>query len=309
MPNAKRVRRNELYATSDAGSASPAPDHTDNDGDEHAAADLFKQRMSGLLDLDIQEISDAPAANSPDASTAKANDDEAGFEFNLFAPAPASQAISSTAVVSSITTTDEAPTHNKARLRIRLTPPPGYDAAGYPTDYKYKKQQRPLAYYLTSASDASTTEARRREYALAARDGAAIHTGAATPWPDGRMLDARRPWRVSVWLPSAGPAGATAQDYKLASEALVGAKKRTRVGKKTRIKRRLVAAKAAQRAADRQRRQVEEAAREAEKEEHLRRKKSELNRKKQIRKREKERERRAAAGLAGEDSGEHGGSE
>lgn len=226
--------------------------------------------------LPIASSSGSTRATSPTIPTApdadNAADDEA-YAFHLFRPTT-----QSTANVP--TEPGKAPaqsTPRPAAPMIRLTTPP---SAGTST-----ARPRPQSHYI----HAPTLSARAR-YEITALSGSHVRELAAQPCPGLRYA-----WRVITVRPGqdallhvheAGETHSSNGPDQTKS-------KRTRVGKKTRLKRRLLTRQAEEKRKEKMMEKVKAKVREREREAHLKDKKAKENRRKQVKKREKGREKRA----------------
>ncbi|KAK3327268.1 hypothetical protein B0T19DRAFT_421240 [Cercophora scortea] len=262
LPDAKRVRREDLYDTDSVRDSSP---------DEHEAENKARlnARLSALLSLKLDAPSMPIAAADGDDHAATADEradeepDEAPeFEFRLFSTSSASQKV----VL--------APLEDK-HVQAEIV------------------SQRPLSYYIRG--DLTPQERERFRYAaVSGRD--------VMQWANQRAWGLEVPWRVTkITLSSSSSrqvgdktrennkkttaTGLPAQD----PSAKAGAKKRP--GKKRRIALR-VKEKAEKEAA------AALAMKRMTKEEHLKEKKKRLNREKKLKRRKKEKEKKLGGGSA-----------
>lgn len=275
VPNAKRVRRDELYGSSSDGGDDQS-EHGVEDAEERAR---LNERLSSMLGLDLSAPEPAPEpGQGPDAAEAHEHDEGTGqvegnheeeFEFRLFSTAPGAAS---------------------APAKVVLSASDDEDAAR--GDGAFVQPVRPERYYLAGEATPEQQE-RYRWAAVTAEDVAA---GASK-----RAWGLERPWRVvKISLSSRKSPSRTSgliAGAKTASEdAAEDGPKRKRPGKKRRIAVRIKAR------AEKEKREAEKARREAEekqkisKEEHLLEKKKRLNREKKLKRRAKEKEKKLAAG-------------
>lgn len=248
------MRREDLYASR---SASPATSHEDGGEDTQ---DSLRERLNRTLGVSYDEANTPPAdadATAPSApphreEPTEPQPDDGGISFRLFAPNRKPDG-------------DVDPPEQK----IRLSPARG--AAFAP-------QTRPPSFYFA----APPTPAALSRYATVATTPDDLLARASIPWPASAAFARRFPQRILHYTSHPG-------SLQLLSADATETRKRTRVGKTTRIKRRKAAARLRKKAEEQQRRDAEERARAEEKEAHVRAKKREVNRKKQLRKREKKR--------------------
>lgn len=279
VPNAKRVRRDELYGSSSDGGDDQS-EHGVEDAEERAR---LNERLSSMLGLDLSAPEPAPVVPGPgpDAADAHGHDEgstagdqvggnhEEEFEFRLFSTAPGAAS---------------------APAKVVLSASDDEDAAR--GDGAFVQPVRPGSYYLAGEATPEQQE-RYRWAAVTAEDVAA---GASK-----RAWGLERPWRVvkislSSRKPPSRTAGLIAGAKTISEDAAEDGVKQKRPGKKRRIAVRIKAR------AEKEKREAERARREAEekhkisKEEHLLEKKKRLNREKKLKRRAKEKEKKLAAG-------------
>ncbi|KUI56731.1 hypothetical protein VP1G_04133 [Cytospora mali] len=263
IPNAKRVRRDELYdSSSDAGSNSQ-----DDAGDVELRARL-NERLSNLLGLDLSAPEPATGHRADpdhaqvhgDAEDHEGNHEEE-FEFRLFS------------------TTSK----NAAPAKVVLT---ASDDEGEQGEGAFLLPTRPITYYM-----AEPTPEQREAYRDVAVTGEDIIAGAGK-----RAWGLERPWRVvKITVSSDRPSkGASSAVNAKVADDLKGDEvaKRKRPGKKRRIAMRIKSK--AEKAQEEQK---------MTKEEHLKEKKKRLNREKKLKRRAKEKQQRLAAKANGEGGG------
>ncbi|AEO62659.1 8219fa1a-9cb8-4db2-8826-d286493f0173 [Thermothielavioides terrestris] len=285
LPDAKRVRRDELYESSSDRHSSPERD----DAEDAELRAKLNARLSGLLSVDLGPPGPAPAttnigSQSPDGANQAGVDSEPKaaakpeFEFRLFSTSAPSQ-------------------------KVVLVPDD--------EEFKYDGpaiSQRPLSHYIRG----ELTPREREQFRFAA-----VTAHDVRAWAQQRAWGLEVPWRVTKLTVTAvggkgatGPAAAApaAADGLLRQQSIEGSqgmektktKKKTRPGKKSRIvlRKRKKAKEEAAAALEKQR---------MSKEEHLREKKKRLNREKKLKRRRKEKEKKLAAkGAAGEGDGARG---
>lgn len=229
-------------------------------------------------------------------------EEEALFAFKLFSSAPAATSIggahdtplaTSEGRITSVEDSERAsqlqppePTQDISGVQyIRLSPPPTSSSTGLHAK-TYPIPTRPLSYYITDPSSSS----KLAEYASAALTGDFIlNTLSKQPWP-GMLY----PWRITHISSSALPTTTriTSTHNTIHTTLPETKRKRTRLGKKSRIKIRI-------RHELKKRKQEEKNKEEEAREAHLREKKTRVNRLKQLKKREKG---RVIKGVGGEGS-------
>ncbi|KAH8765055.1 hypothetical protein F5883DRAFT_645635 [Diaporthe sp. PMI_573] len=271
IPNAKRVRRDELY-----GSSSDGDDPEEQGAEDAEERARLNERLSSLLGLDLSASAPAPAPEQgPDAADPRehegAEDQEGNhdeeFEFRLFS----------------------GPAGTSAPAKVVLDASDDEDARK--GDGAFVKPSRPQSYYLAEEA----TPGQRERYWSAAVTAEDIAAGARK-----RAWGLERPWRVvKISLSSRKPRSRTAgpgDGATTGSEDGEDGPKRKRPGKKRRIAVRIKArTEKERREADKARREAEEKQR-LSKEEHLLEKKKRLNREKKLKRRAKEKEKKLAAG-------------
>ncbi|PWY83752.1 hypothetical protein BO94DRAFT_557605 [Aspergillus sclerotioniger CBS 115572] len=187
LPNAKRVRRDELLSrTSTSPSPSPPPE---------SSLSNAQQRLSELLNIDsLLAPTTYPDPSSQQDNTENPEDEEQEFEFRLFsAPVP-----TNTKKEDTKSATNDA-SAQKLRIRVR-SPTPG--ATG-PEDGRFVKPFRGWDYYFSAPGLMSGTSggelgeeeerlrAKRREFESVAVSGAQMVGFAGVSWPGCHL-----PWRV-----------------------------------------------------------------------------------------------------------------
>ncbi|KAF7595067.1 hypothetical protein BBP40_007270 [Aspergillus hancockii] len=191
LPNAKRVRRDEILSPSSSRSSSPQPEDTLTSGYE---------RLGALLNLDslIQPEQQPGQADSQGVDKAQEQEEaeEQEFEFRLFS-APARDTTVHTQAKSAPKAGDEKNEGaGTQKLRIRLrSPTPG---AGDLSDGQLVKSFRGWDYYFTapgllsgSKEDDPQLAARRKRFEEVAVSGQQLGEWAKVPWPGCHL-----PWRV-----------------------------------------------------------------------------------------------------------------
>ncbi|KAE8389244.1 hypothetical protein BDV23DRAFT_100186 [Aspergillus alliaceus] len=191
LPNAKRVRRNELLSPSSSRSPSPQPEETFTSGYE---------RLGELLDLDSllqpEQPSEQTDTQGPNAENIKEEEEEEQeFEFRLFS-APVRNATAQDDATGE-KKKDEGATTGTQKLRIRLrSPTPG---AGGLHDGRFVNPFRGWDYYFSapgllsgSKEDDPKVALRRKQFEEVAVSGQQMGEWAKVPWPGCDL-----PWRVT----------------------------------------------------------------------------------------------------------------
>ncbi|KAI3324936.1 hypothetical protein HD806DRAFT_491437 [Xylariaceae sp. AK1471] len=273
LPEAKRVRRKDLFDSDPASSSSDEEAEGGHDSQaESALRAKLNAQLSGLFDFNFtvepeaqrqqtdqsqsQSQSQAPDATDKVQKEGEHPEEEA-FAFRLFR--------------------DEAPTHT-------VVLPHDDDPAAL-GEGGFVVPSRPLSYYVSSAP----SPAQASEYRSVAVSAEYLFADAKT-----RRWGLEKPWRVihiSVSPSNKSISGSTQEGHSAGQE-----KKRKRPGKKHRIVLR-VREKAA--------REREEAMKKlaVEKEQHLQDKKKRLNRDRKLKRRQKEREKKGQAQATNPDGG------
>ncbi|KAJ9354385.1 hypothetical protein DTO027B9_4728 [Paecilomyces variotii] len=288
LPDAKRVRRDELSSPSSSAPSSPAL--STNDANE---------RLGKLLQFEIPPLdvnsTEAPdqAANNPDPVDAPASEEaEQEFEFRLFSSAPAKQKTDGAVPAgTSADTTGDGNAERTQKLRIRIrSPTPGDVSVG---EGRFVVPFRGWEYYFTTPTllggygkeDIARIEeraaAKRAEFESIAVSQTQLFEWAKQPWPGCHL-----PWRVirldraktKLPRPSADPTVIQLVNPSIKASP----KSRKKPGKKRRLVLRKRAAAA-------------EAAKLTEAE-----KRNKRNREKKIKRRQKAREQKAALAGAGD---------
>ncbi|KAL2870320.1 DUF2011 domain-containing protein [Aspergillus lucknowensis] len=291
LPNAKRVRRNELLSRTSSPSPSPPP--------ESAYPDA-QARLSALLNLDLgpAPLQEHTTAQEIPQKGSKDEDEEQEFEFRLFsapAPAPALAARVSGGEVQRTGTDTATGDFGTQKLRIRLRSPT--PTTGGSREGRFVNPFRGWSYYFTTpglfsgenkkSSDDEDAEvlAKRKQFADVAVTGEDIMGSSSVPWPGCHL-----PWRVirlkreHTKLPLGEKSmSSTATTYVTESAERISLS-RKKPGKKRRIQLRKRAV-------------IAERAKETEAE-----KRNRKNREKKIKRRQKAREQKAATATAGHES-------
>ncbi|OQE47567.1 hypothetical protein PENCOP_c001G07786 [Penicillium coprophilum] len=194
LPDAKRVRRDEMRSPASSRSPSPAPDDT-------AAQDAYA-RLGKLLNLD--QLDSTQETTSEDNQPVENEDEEQEFEFRLFsAPAKSTEdTTKQSGKAPDEKNTEEKPAAITQKLRIRLhspTPGPGAGAEG-----RFVKASRGWDYYFstpslqgtrsgeTTAEDESRIAEKKKQFEDMAVSGQHVSTWAnSLVWPGCHL-----PWRV-----------------------------------------------------------------------------------------------------------------
>ncbi|POS79512.1 hypothetical protein DHEL01_v202095 [Diaporthe helianthi] len=272
IPNAKRVRRDELY-----GSSSDGGDQDEQGLEDAEERARLNERLSSLLGLDFSTPAPAPAPEQgPDAAEDGAREgaaDQEGnhdeeFEFRLFS----------------------GPAGTSAPAKVVLDASDDEDAPK--GDGAFVHPDRPHSYYLAEEA----TPDQRQGFCYAAVTAEDIAAGARK-----RAWGLERPWRVvKISLTSKKSGSGTAESEAGATATsevdTEDGPKRKRPGKKRRIAARIKArAEKGKKEAVKARREAAEKQR-ISKEEHLLEKKKRLNREKKLKRRAKEKQKKLAAG-------------
>ncbi|OOF98808.1 hypothetical protein ASPCADRAFT_403131 [Aspergillus carbonarius ITEM 5010] len=288
LPNAKRVRRDELLSRT---SASPSPSPPPESSLSNA-----QQRLSELLNLDSLLAPTYPDASPQPDHTGTPEDEEQEFEFRLFsAPAP-----TTTNKEDTKTATNDANSISAQKLRIRVrSPTPG--ATG-PEDGRFVKPFRGWEYYFSAPGLMSGTMgggdgglleeeekrlmAKRREFESVAVSGAQMVGFAGVSWPGCHL-----PWRV-VTLKTQQKGKKASGDVKEATTCVRDPVERAPTSLKKPGKKRRIQLRKKVTAAEAKKKKEEEAKLlEAEK-------RNRKNRERKIKRRQKAREQKAAAAAA-----------
>ncbi|KUM65897.1 hypothetical protein ACN42_g1212 [Penicillium freii] len=193
LPNAKRVRRDEMRSPASSRSPSPAPD-------DAAAQDAYA-RLGKLLNLDqLDTAQDTTSQDNGPSQAAEDEDDEQEFEFRLFsAPAKSTEDTKPSGPDTDGKNTEAATTQ---KLRIRLhSPTPG---SGAGTEGRFVKASRGWDYYFSTpslqgtrsgepiAEDESRIAEKKKQFEDMAVSGQHMLTWAKSlVWPGCHL-----PWRV-----------------------------------------------------------------------------------------------------------------
>ncbi|OQD73832.1 hypothetical protein PENDEC_c013G02456 [Penicillium decumbens] len=196
LPNAKRVRRDEVQ--SPASSRSPSP------VDESAIQDAHA-RLGKLLNLDalIGAGSTSQGTKEPQQPSGTAEDEEQEFEFRLFsAPAKTKDTTAKPEAEETFTKNKNAESEKRnggtQKLRIRLRSP---SPSTNPADGRFVKAFRGWRYYFSTPSlfglqnteGVEEQDQRRRQFEDIAVSGEHMTTWAKSqPWPGCHL-----PWRIS----------------------------------------------------------------------------------------------------------------
>ncbi|ROW06022.1 hypothetical protein VMCG_04639 [Cytospora schulzeri] len=261
IPNAKRVRRDELYDSS-----SDAESNSHNGTEDAELRARFNEQLSNLLGLELSapEPASGHKADPDDAQRHDVTEEheekhEEEFEFRLFSTS------SKTA----------------APARVVLS---NSDDEGEQGEGAFVVPTRPVIYYMAG----EPTPEQREGYEHAAVTGEDIVAGAGK-----RAWGLERPWRVvkitmSTGKSANGPSNIVKSTSAAKEQGDEGAK-RKRPGKKRRIAMRIKSK--AEKAQEDQK---------MSKEEHLKEKKKRLNREKKLKRKAKEKQQRLAAKANGE---------
>ncbi|KAJ5125681.1 Protein of unknown function DUF2011 [Penicillium atrosanguineum] len=194
LPNAKRVRRDEVQ--SPASSRSPSP------VDESAIQDA-QARLGQLLNLDalLGTTITPQETKEPHQPAAAAEDEEQEFEFRLFSAPAKAKDTTTKAETEDKFTTDKGTEGNiqtggTQKLRIRLRSP----SPANPSEGRFVKAFRGWQYYFSAPSlyglkdiEEENEVERRRQFEEMAVSGEHITTWAKSqPWPGCHL-----PWRVT----------------------------------------------------------------------------------------------------------------
>ncbi|KAJ5549997.1 hypothetical protein N7535_002061 [Penicillium sp. DV-2018c] len=193
LPDAKRVRRDDIHSPISSRSPSPAPD-------DAAAQDAYA-RLGKLLNLDQLNDAQEPAiSDSAAAHPADDEDEEQEFEFRLFS-APAKPSGESTKQSDNDDNRNGQPAATTQKLRIRLhSPAPGSgDGEG-----RFVKTSRGWDYYfstpslqgtsrgeLTAEEESHITEKKKQFGAVAVSGEQMLTWARSLVWPGCHL-----PWRV-----------------------------------------------------------------------------------------------------------------
>ncbi|KAJ5515501.1 hypothetical protein N7527_007061 [Penicillium freii] len=193
LPNAKRVRRDEMRSPASSRSPSPAPD-------DAAAQDAYA-RLGKLLNLDqLDTAQDTTSQDNGPSQAAEDEDDEQEFEFRLFsAPAKSTEDTKPSGQDTDGKNTEAATTQ---KLRIRLhSPTPG---SGAGTEGRFVKASRGWDYYFSTpslqgtrsgeptAEDENRIAEKKKQFEDMAVSGQHMLTWAKSlVWPGCHL-----PWRV-----------------------------------------------------------------------------------------------------------------
>ncbi|KAJ5773082.1 hypothetical protein N7457_007978 [Penicillium paradoxum] len=195
LPNAKRIRRDEIHSPTSSRTPSPAPDD--------AAAQAAYARLGKLLNLDQLDTAPEPTSQDNDPS-AENEDEEQEFEFRLFsAPAKSTeQAKEKSENDTNANDAESKPAAATQKLRIRLhSPTPG---SGDSTEGRFVKASRGWDYYFSTpslqgtsrgeptAEESSQIAEKKKQFEDMAVSGQHMMTWAQSlVWPGCHL-----PWRV-----------------------------------------------------------------------------------------------------------------
>ncbi|KGO72466.1 Protein of unknown function DUF2011 [Penicillium italicum] len=142
LPNAKRVRRDEMRSPASSRSPSPAPD-------DAAAQDAYA-RLGKLLNLDqLDAAQETTSQDNGPSQPAEDEDEEQEFEFRLFsAPTKSAEETSKQPGTDADEKSTEVPTTQKLRIRLH-SPTPG---SGAGTEGRFVKASRGWDYYFSTPS-------------------------------------------------------------------------------------------------------------------------------------------------------------
>ncbi|CEL05074.1 hypothetical protein ASPCAL06195 [Aspergillus calidoustus] len=188
LPDAKRIRRDDILSRDSSSSPSPPPDDT--------AYPDAQARLGALLNLDFTptEPQESVPGTTQEDSKEQDDDEEQEFEFRLFsAPAPA-ESSSKEAPNGAAGTTESGA--QKLRIRLRSpTPTTGTGGEG-----RFVKPFRGWSYYFTApgllsgekgAGEDERIAAKRRQFEDVAVSGEEMRRLAGVPWPGCDLS-----WRV-----------------------------------------------------------------------------------------------------------------
>ncbi|KAB8219411.1 hypothetical protein BDV33DRAFT_109558 [Aspergillus novoparasiticus] len=283
LPNAKRVRRNEILSPSSSRSPSPQPEDTLASGYE---------RLGALLNLDslIQPEQQPEQTDTQATNVQEEEEEEQEFEFRLFSAPVRDSTATATRDAGSAATEGEkndvgAVGTQKLRIRLR-SPTPG---ARGPDDGGFVKPFRGWEYYFSapallsgSKEDDPKLALRRKQFEEVAVSGEQMGEWAKVPWPGCHL-----PWRVIHWKrhQTKLPREDTTTAVFIAEPQIRDPKSRKKPGKKRRLQLR-------------KRLAVAERAKETEAE-----KRNRKNRERKIKRRQKAREMKAATAASGQSQG------
>ncbi|CAP80439.1 hypothetical protein E8E15_010214 [Penicillium rubens] len=194
LPNAKRVRRDEMRSPASSRSPSPAPD-------DDAANDAYA-RLGKLLNLDqLDTAQDTISQDNGPSQPADDEDEEQEFEFRLFsAPAKSTEDATKQPGKDTDEKSTEAPSTQKLRIRLH-SPTPGSGAGG---EGRFVKASRGWDYYFSTpslqgtkdgeptAEDESRIAEKKKQFEDMAVSGQHMLTWAKSlVWPGCHL-----PWRV-----------------------------------------------------------------------------------------------------------------
>ncbi|KAI0133048.1 hypothetical protein F4776DRAFT_625893 [Hypoxylon sp. NC0597] len=255
VPDAKRVRREELYDSSSEEEA------TNDDHLDSILREKLNAQLSGLLELDFKVDGDIETQQNPKFQTGDANEDprddedvekpaEEAFEFRLFR--------------------GEEPSH-----KVVLEP---QDAGEKNGEGAFVVAKRPISYYLAGEPPSEVA----KEYRMAAVSADYLLQDAKK-----RRWGLEKPWRVTtITITSSRKMSTPGSSVSTATET--GRSKKKRPGKKQRIILRV-------RQKVKKEREVAAKQQLIEKEQHLQEKKKRLNKTKKLRRRAKAREKKQNA--------------
>ncbi|KAB8270960.1 hypothetical protein BDV30DRAFT_240897 [Aspergillus minisclerotigenes] len=283
LPNAKRVRRNEIVSPSSSRSPSPQPEDTLASGYE---------RLGALLNLDslIQPEQQPEQTDTQATKVNEEEEEEQEFEFRLFSAPVRDSTATATRDAGSAATGGEkndvgAVGTQKLRIRLR-SPTPG---ARGPDDGGFVKPFRGWEYYFSapgllsgSKEDDPKLALRRKQVEDVAVSGEQMGEWAKVPWPGCHL-----PWRVIHWKrhQTKLPREDTTTAVFIAEPQIRDPKSRKKPGKKRRLQLR-------------KRLAVAERAKETDAE-----KRNRKNRERKIKRRQKAREMKAATAASGQSQG------
>ncbi|KAK6833941.1 hypothetical protein PG990_001228 [Apiospora arundinis] len=285
IPEAKRVRREDLYSSASSDSDDGGDDLMGQDRQvETELREKLRAQLAGLLDLDISSPSSLPAPGAttdtpaqPPSGAAVASDEGAnGPSAGIDGP-PASDENNPDEVAYTFRLfRDEGPSHTVVIRQGDET------QAGGKAEFVVAR--RPRSYYVAGKPDQET---------MAQFKFAAVSTEYLMANAKQRKWGLEKPWRVTKITFTTDKNTKIISDADGANDKAMDEGKRTRPSKKRRV---------ILRTRDKAKREKEEAAKKklAEKEEHLLEKKKRLNRAKKLKRRAKERAKKGA-GVGGTD--------
>ncbi|PLB55315.1 hypothetical protein P170DRAFT_505919 [Aspergillus steynii IBT 23096] len=193
LPNAKRVRREDILSRASSASRSPSPQPEPANTDAH-------QRLAKLLNLDtFVATTTQPEASGqephPDEADGpnKAEEEEQEFEFRLFSAPAATKSQSQTQATGDSKDSNENTAQGAQKLRIRLRSPTPETGDG-----RFVNPFRGWGYYFSTPTlsgvkvdEDPQLEVRKKQFADVAVSGDDLLGWAKISWPGCHL-----PWRV-----------------------------------------------------------------------------------------------------------------